>query len=127
MEQQLLNEILRKLVFLSIVIGLDIVSGVVIAFKAGEFSWEKLPNFLQKYVPMIVGWLLAELTAIIPEDIYDLANLPIPYTAFTSVGNIAYGVVFAGGLGSFLANLANIGLLKAWLEKFGFKKEEPNQ
>ena len=76
-----------------------------------------------KYITMILGWLLAEASSLIPEDIYSMANLTIPYTAFTAVGGISYGFIMAGGLGSFVANLANIGLLKEWLEKVGFKKE----
>lgn len=118
-----LSEILRKVLFLLFVIALDTLSGVVSAVKAGNFRWEELPKFILKYVPMILGWLLAEASSLIPEDIYAMANLPIPYTAFTAVGGISYGVVMAGGLGSFVANLANVGILKEWLEKVGFRKE----
>jgi len=119
-----LSEIVRKMIFLLFVVALDTLSGVVSALKTGEFKWEQLPKFISKYIPLIAGWLLAEAGSLIPEDIYSTANLPIPYAAFTAVGGISYGFVMAGGLGSFVANLANVGILKEWLEKVGFRKSE---
>jgi hypothetical protein len=122
MDEVLLAEIVRKFSFLCLAITLDVFSGVVVSLKAGEFKWEKLPSFMGKYVLLIVGWLLAEVAAFIPEDLYNTANLPVSYELFTSIGSVAYGFVIAGGLSSLLANLANIGLFKEKLERVGFKK-----
>lgn len=120
--EEFFSTILRRLLFFSFVVAIDVLSGVLVAVKEKKFQWEKLPQFMGKYILQIAGWLLVEAFALLPEDIYDLAKLPIPYSAFTSIGIVAYGFMLAGSIGSALANFASMGFLKEWLEKIGFRK-----
>lgn len=63
---QFVNERLSMLIILVVFAVLDVIGGSLIAWKQGEFRWEKVPEFLKTFVSYLWAWISAELIGFLP-------------------------------------------------------------
>lgn len=102
-----LAPILQMLPILFLLIGLDVLSGVIAALKSGVFDIEKLPKFLADYGVKVFGWLVLEvIVRLVPEDTPGLTVLLDPLVA-TGV----YALILASAFSSIMKNLGEMGVL----------------
>ncbi|HZX14879.1 MAG TPA: hypothetical protein VFF49_10840 [Thermodesulfobacteriota bacterium] len=75
------------IIFLIIIAVLDVVGGILEAWKTGTFKWEELPGFLQTLVLYFWAWMSAELLGFLPKyfniDISGLAEILSQYSGTT--------------------------------------------
>jgi hypothetical protein len=97
---------------------LDVVVGVLAAFKEKRFDITKIPDFLAEYGLKIVGWAVLEAVALLPGNLLGIGGFD-PIAA-----NAAYTVLVAGAIGSILKNIAVLGGNPTLLARVGLPPEE---
>lgn len=111
----LLQAIGQKLLWLAIVVFADVILGVIASIMRGDFSWEKIPSFLATYGMKVVGWLVLEGLALLPEDLRLLAGFE------AGAATAAYAAILVGAFASILNHLKEFGLLPEFFERIGIR------
>lgn len=97
-DPSLFAALLPKFYLIVILVIADVLVGALAAFKAGEFDWSRLPDFLKEYGLKVAGWLVFESLAFLPADLLGIGGIdPV-------IATVAYGALVAGALGSILKN-----------------------
>lgn len=107
----------RKALWLVMVIGLDVILGVVVALRNKTFSWAKTGDFLATYGAKTLGWLALELLGMLPDEIIQAAEIK------RAIGQIGYLVLMVSGVGSILGHVQALGLMLEPLKKLGFQPD----
>lgn len=111
-----------KLIVLLFLTLLDLLFGVILALRRGEFLWRKLLGYLDSDVFPILAWLAVEAMALIPGDL-------IPAGAELFAPQIVYATVFIVIMASVAGHLSAFGVLTSALQRVGVKptglKAEP--
>lgn len=115
-------KVASPLVVMAVIMGLDLFFGVIVALKAGSFTWTKIGDFASTNLPKTLGWLAVELISALPTEY--LSSTPWDERAAMGV----YAFVMAGFTGSLLGHLAYLG---AWMEdgetRFGLQATQPEK
>ena len=124
--QMILLDLWTKVWPLLLVIGLDLIFGVVKSLKDRKFEWEKLAGFLETYGIKLFGWLVLEALTFLPEDVVaETAALNLGTTALSWT---AYIAVMGSALGSLYGNVVAVGLIPDVIQgvaaKVGFPRKE---
>lgn len=91
--------------WLGLVIGLDLLLGVVVALKQKIFRWDKLADFLADYGPKVVAWLALEALGLLPPELKQMASIG------EGLGLAAYGLILLSAAASVLGHVQAIGVL----------------
>lgn len=103
---------------LAILVGADIVLGIVRAFASGTFELERVADFFVSDGVPIIGWLVGALIFTIPSHYFPDAG----FEAFASIGEkTLYAAVFLKIFASVMGHLASFGLLQNQLKVIGVK------
>lgn len=104
--------LLPMMIALAIIIPADVILRILVAiFVTHDFEWEKIGEFLVKYVPMIIGWLLMEAFKLIPPGAFD--GIPLGGEALLmapAAALVVYGVIVVTALTSVMGHLKALGL-----------------
>lgn len=103
-----------KLIVLLFLTLLDLLFGVILALRRGEFKWGKLVGYLDSDILPILAWLAVEGMALIPGEL-------IPAGAELFAPQIVYATVFIAILASVAGHLSAFGLLTSSLQRVGIK------
>lgn len=97
--------------WLFVAVAIDLLFGVVVSLKAGDFKWEKIANYMQTNLPKVFGWLLLFLLSKTPAD-----KLP-PEADFISSAAVytSYITIYAAIAGSILGHMISLGIFPAAL------------
>jgi hypothetical protein len=102
-----------KLLVLALLTALDFVFGVTVSLLIKkDFKWVYLSHYLETDVLPIFAWVGVVLLATIPADLVPAGVVPV-------VDNVVYATIFLSILASVLGSFAEIGVLKAPLNKIG--------
>lgn len=89
------------------IVALDLIFGMLAAWKIGEFQWSKAANILIDTAIKIAAWLGLEAIDLLPEEIKVLGGLE----GVLGVG--AYALLVASTLASLLGHIQTLGALPA--------------
>jgi hypothetical protein len=79
-------EIINSFLLVMGLVGCDFVLGVIASLKAGDFSFQKLPEFLQKNIfPYVGGLLVLALFSVTNPEIQVLFYSAVAATTFKSL------------------------------------------
>ena len=112
------NSLLPKLTFFGIVVLLDLLGGVLLAWRSGTFKWAELPKFMQKASGWLFSWLAFELLGFLPGllaiNIPGLASVTLGYT-----GDAVYAGALIKYVADVLGHVSALGVASQSLGKLG--------
>lgn len=109
---QFWNAISAPLITLIVLTLLSFLAGILDAFKAGQFEWNRVADFMRTtVVPKIGGWLLLEVFHffITPSTVPGESTLM--YTMLAGFSTFAYGTAFIAILAKLLSSLYSLGVI----------------
>ena len=120
MDYSIIQPYLIKFAWMAGAIGVDLVGGMLVAWLVDKnFEWEKVPSFLQKYVPQIFGWLVFIFFSAMPEETSESIQSGLGATE-----SVVYIAIMSGIGASILGHLAKFGVAPTTLAKFGIGKKD---